>query len=231
MGTLPSFLNPVLEIKDPVKPEFTPSEFVLFFINFGKKRRLTFFQSASFTANLANESAIGQSSKGNNFGGVKANKHNTTKNDEWWQAPGHVAAGDAPICYYKAYKDPEAFGDWSLRVFMPKPPPEMQEPPLGEITANYRLAGYYFYRDDPRWFDAIIGAGYKGDVVKNDPKKRAGSFNRHKALTEYCMIMYLQDKLGGLKVDGVFGPKTKEKLEKTYPGLNWLEAASFLYQA
>lgn len=230
MGTIPSFLNPDKEIKEPQPPVYAPVEFVIEVMKYLRGKGMSLIQNAWVTANCWSESAKGQRSRGSNYGGVKANKHNTTKNDEWWRAPGHTKSGDAPMCYYKAYKDLHHFLDWWCVNYIPKPKDDVQ--PEGGKTANYKLAGFYFWNKNPLWYDAIIGAEYKGPMTRDIPERRAGSIENHRRLTEQTIITYLQYKLGnGLVCDGQFGPKTKKELEKVFPGKNWMEAAELLYQS
>ena len=210
---------PELEVKEPEEPKYSPSEFIVTSLLILKKFGLNLRESAWVVANTCGESARGQRSRGNNYGGVKAIKGYKGK---WYQAPGHTKSGDAPICYYRVWDSIEAFYEYWVKVYIPK----VTVPGPAEKTANYKLCGYYFWKGEyTKAFDAMIGAEYKGPMTRDIPERRAGSTARHASLIEEVIVVYLQHKLG-VVADGKFGPKSKAALASTNPGFNWEEAAT-----
>lgn len=172
-------------------------------------------QAAGVTANVLNESAWGQSYRAFNFGGWKIYEHYAItyrkvhgKGPRWWRAPGNKApgatlkdlkGGDPPWCFYRAFDSIKDFlGHW-LQHFVPRPD-------YAAPYSGYRRCGKVFWAGD-EWFPWLISAGYKGENTRKHPES---AIVEHRQLVEAAITRWAQARLGGLVIDGVWGPKSRQ---------------------
>jgi len=180
-------------------------------------------QAAGVTANVMNESAWGQSYRGNNLGGWKIYEHYAIayrkahgKGPRWWRGPGNKApgatpkdlkGGDPPWCFYRAFESIEDFLASWLKTFVPEPPlgTPSRESKGDPATGDYRLAGERFWGRRANWFDAMVAAGYKGSRTEASPEQ---AIAEHHSLVQSALTRWGQSRLG-VTADGAWGPKSK----------------------
>jgi hypothetical protein len=131
------------------------------------------------------ETGWGKHARGGNLGGVKCRRDIAEwylrvlgVAMPWYRAAGHITSGDPPEVYYVAFPDAETFWRFWLARYVGAHPTDRPAHP----TVDYSEAGDRFWRDDPTWIDALIGAGYRGSVTQNNPAKRAASCAGHQSL-------------------------------------------------
>ena len=171
--------------------------------------RLTNNQILEIVANSVVETGYYKNIPAFNFGGVKIKEAETKrltalngKCPLWWQKEGHIASGDEPMCYYKAYSSPEHFFKEWLETYVPKPS-------TVALTYRYQKCGDLFWKN-LRWFHALIEAGYKGKVTKQNPNP---SIETHETIVNKVRIMMTQ-KLLGLTSDGMWGKASTKAFSK-----------------
>jgi len=155
-------------------------------------------------ANSVAETGWGQKWVAFNFGGWKITRgdvdawkaaHNG-ESPPWVMAEGHVASGDAPIVYYRAFNNPNTFfKEWLLR-FVPK----------GKKVGEHRYAktGEKFWNGDVAWFEELCLAGYKGVVTAANP---GPSVAAHINITQTIKPLIAQ-RLLKVNPDGAWGAGT-----------------------
>lgn len=150
------------------------------------------------------ETGWGRYYRGNNFGGWKIDKDfaegykkKTGHSALWWQAPGHIASGDEPICYYRGFANPSDFySEWLLK-FVPK---------HGKSGERYTKTGNAFWNDHVEsWFYELCVSGYKGDVTAANPYKSVNDWKNILYLARVRVAQYLLR----LTVDSNWGPKSQ----------------------
>jgi len=175
---------------------------------------LTPRQSAELAANVATETAWGESWYCGNGGGWKitqafarAHKERTGTGAPWWKAPGNVDSADSPWCFYRVFPDATTFlGAW-CEHFVPRP--EVVAPPY----PAYQKAGAAFWRGDEEWFGELILAGYKGSPsrkrlrelrAEHRPDTAHPSVRDHASMSRDILTRWAQHALG-VTVDGRWG--------------------------
>lgn len=214
VSPIPTWLDPTAEITDPGQPLSINSKLdkIAMFINMclstlhNVDKTLTSEQCVWLTANFVVETGWGVKRwKGNNLGGWKINQTyanevftKTGKPAKWWQAPGHIEAGDPPVCYYRGYDSINAFFKEWLERFVPKPP-------IINTSHRYKLTGELFWSHNPNWFSAMVKAGYKGSVTQQNPDPTVTAW---KQVCYGVMTRFVQKTLG-VKPDGKWGAQSK----------------------
>lgn len=162
---------------------------------------LTTMQAISVVAFIVSEIGWKLKFRAWNLGGVKITKRTATNADGsprlWWRALGHRKSGDPHTCFYRAYVSLLAYLTEWVSHYVPRPP----------NTGRYGVTGARFHAGLD-WHSTILDAGYKGPVTKENPDKTlAGLRSLVNEVSEY----WAQHLLGGLKVDGAWGPKSRER--------------------
>jgi hypothetical protein len=214
-GPPPKWLDPSREITHD-DPKLPKNEFVVTSMEHCLALGLHPRQAAGVVGNAINESAWGQSYRGNNLYGWKVTQgaavaYALVHDGEgilWWRAPGNKApsatlknlkGGDPPWCFYRAFESlTDSYAEW-LAHFVPKP----NEPaPYGA----YRSCGALFW-SGREWFTQLCKVGYKGELTKRDP---SGSVAEHRSLAQSALTYWAQSRLG-LVVDGKWGPMSRAR--------------------
>jgi hypothetical protein len=117
----------------------------------------------------------------------------------WWRRAGHAASGDPPTCFYRGFAAPVESVRAFLAHFCPRP---------GTAKgARYERAGGAFWQGDGAgWFPEILAAGYRGQRTADHPGEAIRCHDRLVAEVAEC---WAQHRLGGLVVDGAWGPKSR----------------------
>lgn len=214
----PFWLNPALEIRaedEPPKPK--RGEFVVRSAEILQHLGCALEGALNVVSNSCVETGWGQRYRGNNLGGWKASKQNSTRQSQWWRAAGHVEGGDAPTCFYRAFPSYEQFyAEW-LQRFVPKP---------GSTTRpRYLKTGAAFWAGGD-WFAELVRAGYKGVVTQAHPDK---------TLHEFAAVLKEVREFWGQHVldvpsDGAWGPRTQEAMKGWQHG-HGLEPSGVLDEA
>lgn len=218
---VPAWLDPAAEVKHDAS-KLPESEFIVLCTDALLRLGCSVPGALGVVANSLNETGHGRYYRAWNLGGWKITKGGAKSYREkhgssapWWRAPGNKApdatpedfkGGDPPWCYYWGFA---SVGDYLARwlaQFVPKPAPgapsrEGQK----HGTADYRLAGERFWRDDPAWFAAMVAAGYKGERTRRKPDR---AIAEHRELVDLAATRWAQSKLG-VVADGVWGPKSR----------------------
>lgn len=177
-------------------------------------------QAAEVTANASGEASHGRAVWHGNAGGWKitaayANAYRKAHGvcPPWWKARGNVASADSAWCFYRAFPSLGDFlGEW-LSHFVPRPSADAPYP-------GYKAAGAAFWSGDARWFGDLIAVGYKGAPSKTRLKtlRAAGkpdadhpSVRDHRATVGEVLEWWAQSTLGGLTVDGAWGPASQAR--------------------
>jgi hypothetical protein len=156
-------------------------------------------QAVILTANSYLETGAGATVSGHNYGGIKAKPKNLTGR-QWCRAVGHVNSGDPPEVYYLVLASVDDYAKLSLETYAPKPVPSDLDkwPTVPTTSGDYRPAGLSFWRVGNRspfeWYDKIVEAGYKGEVTKTDPARRASSNRQFITVTD-TVRRYYRDPL------------------------------------
>lgn len=157
-----------------------------------------------------------------NFGGVKAKEEEykrltklAGKCPPWWQKAGHIASGDQPTCYYKAYSSPEHFYKEWLERYVPNPS-------TVALTYRYAKCGEAFWKHQ-EWFPHLIEAGYKGEVTKKNPNP---SIAAHNTITFKIKVLMTQ-KLLDVAPDGSWGSNSVKAAKKFKEDNNLVDTDSF----
>lgn len=210
--SFPTWLDPNTEIKNSDQPDdykklddITKS--VVFILSSYEALKqsdsaLTLEQTLWVIGNSIAETGWGKAWKGLNMGGWKINKDfsdsykkRTGKSALWWQAPGHIASGDDPICYYRGFaKLSDFYSEWLLK-FVPKDAP----------NSRYSATGKAFLAGSRSWFLELCKAGYKGPVTQANPDPSVHAWMQ---IIDLAMIRTGQFLLG-VKIDGNWGKGSK----------------------
>lgn len=196
----PFWLKPEMEVTER-RPPLERGAFIVQCVEALLAMDLTVAQAISVVAFIISEIGWQLKFRAWNLGGVKITKRTATNPDgsprQWWRALGHRKSGDPHTCFYRAYASLLAYLREWVNNYVPKAP----------NTGRYGVTGARF-RAGLDWYPAIIDAGYKGPVTKEDPEKSlAGLRSLVNEVSEY----WAQHLLGGLKVDGAWGPKSRER--------------------
>lgn len=211
---LPQWLDPAAEL-EPVRDTRSRFEYVLHCFETVLRLGCTPGQAAGVTANSINESGWGQKIYCGNAFGWKINRsfaetyrRTRGRSAPWWRARGNIGSGDPPEVYYRVFGTQDAQGKWSFDFaaalgewvsnFVPRP---------GTSTGRYRRCGEIFWAGGA-WFPELIRAGYKGSVTAANPQP---SIREHSSLVNTVMVVWVQRRLGGLVVDGSWGPASTAK--------------------
>lgn len=174
--TAPSWLDPAGEVTGPGDPRPARGRpFVRACFDALRALGCSEAQAVEVCAVMALETGWGAKYRGWNLGGVKATAAwaREEPNGKWWRAPGHVASGDKPEVYYRAYPSMQAFLSYWLTHFAPRPEGPWPYP-------GYREAGRVFWSADPSGFvAALIRRGYRGPVTARKP---AASLRDHESI-------------------------------------------------
>ena len=173
------------------------------------------WQAAQVAANAMGEAAWGAKCFHANPYGWKitkgyadAFKARTGQSAPWWKARGNVDSADSAWCFYRAFDSlGGSLGEW-VTNFVPHPD---RTAPM----ARYIATGRAFWRSDPRWFEELILAGYKGALSKALLRevyagKKPGphpSVKAHEWIANEVLEVWAQWCLG-LDPDGAWGPKS-----------------------
>jgi hypothetical protein len=208
---IPFWLDPRAEWTDEDEkrcPHPAPRDFVLACVDACLSAGLDVVQACEVAGNACVETGWGRAHRAHNYGGVKITKNTAGPGARWWRAAGHVASGDEPVCYYRAFASAQAFFDFWTAHFVPRP----------EYAAHSRYAkcGEQFWAHEP-WFDDLIAAGYKGEVTKLHPEKSLAAEGQIDARVE----TFVYQRARGLAVDGAWGPRAEAdaKAVQTAAGL------------
>lgn len=199
----PFWLRPEMEVTDR-RPPLNRGEFVVACITSLRTLGLSIDQALDVAANTISEVGWDMKFRAWNLGGVKITKATSRNSDGsprlWWRALGHKKSGDAHTCFYRAYPSLAAYFESWLKVFVPRAP----------NTGRYGETGARFWAGLD-WFPALIEAGYKGEVTKEHPD---ASIRAHESIAHELAEYWAQHLLGGLTVDGAWGPKSKERCKE-----------------
>lgn len=198
----PFWLRPEMEVTER-RPEMTKSELILLSVEQLLSLRLTTSQSISIVANTIGEIGWKLKFRAWNLGGVKIKKATATDPNgaprQWWRALGHKKSGDPHTCFYRAYPSLAAYYKEWVAHYVPRPP----------NTGRYGATGARFWAGQ-EWYPALCAAGYKGPVTEANPEK---SIAAHRSLMREIGEYWAQHLLGGLTVDGAWGPKSRARCE------------------
>lgn len=224
LAPAPAWLDPASEVKGPTT-HLSKAVFIATCIAALLRLGCSIAQALGVVANALNESAWGQSYRGDNLGGWKISKAGALNYlklhghpARWWRAPGNKSSGDPPWCFYWAFDSLEDFlGQW-LTHFVPKPD---APDPFG----IYRACGTAFWSGGD-WFRAMVHAGYKGPVTRANPEP---SCREHASLVHSAATWWAQGQLG-LEVDGAWGPASAAAC-RAFQGAHGLPATGVLDDA
>lgn len=203
-GKIPSWLSESAEVTQD-SPKMAKDAFVVYCMHSCIDLGCAPKQAAGITANAVNESAWGQSYRGNNLGGWKITQAYASEHPEssWWRAPGNKATGatekdlkggDPPWCYYRAFHSVKTFlGEW-ITHFVPDP--NIGNPPY----PSYSYCGRLFWGGSD-WFQELIHVGYKGSNTKRNPRP---AIAEHEQLVDSSITRWAQSMLG-VAADGKWG--------------------------
>lgn len=210
----PSWLDPTKEITNPDQPkdyhDLNNNLKAVAFIFLSMKALYTVSQNLNINqiigviANSVSETGWGKSWKGWNFGGWKITKPEVDKiklisgePPRWWKADGHIASGDPPVCYYKAFSGPDQFYLEWLGRFVPSAAPE---------NSRYYKTGKAFWANSQTWFKEMCLAGYKGVVTAANPDPSVASW----ATIIKSIKQRVAQELLSVEPDGIWGKRSKE---------------------
>ena len=134
----------------------------------------------------------------------------------WFRAPGHVASGDpAEVVYlcWDSIADYCAF--WLARHVGAREGVAPWEP-------RYAQAGALFWARFPDWIDALLVAGYRGDVTAAAP---ARSVAAHHDIVRRVRVLWAQSRLG-VRADGRWGSASRAALVRAVGGTGDLDDAA-----
>jgi hypothetical protein len=200
--SIPSWLDPSTEITQPDQPinyvHLADPQKAVAFILLSMKKLLELGMSnplysmsddqiLGIIANAVSETGWGRYWKGLNFFGWKILESNVTSYKQthngmcprWYRAAGHIASGDQPIVYYRAFDSPmEAYKEWVDR-FVPKiaksPSDRYYKTSLAFWNNNNSNNGE---EGNAVWFNEICLAGYKGPVTQQRPQQSVEDFKK-----------------------------------------------------
>lgn len=203
----PFWLRPELEVTER-RPPLAKGEFLVLCMEALRSLGLSTEQALGVVANTISEVGWKLKFRAWNLGGVKINKNTCTNPDgsprPWWRALGHKKSGDSHTCFYRAYSSLAAYFQEWVAVFVPRPP----------NRGRYGATGARFWAGLD-WFPALIAAGYKGEVTEAHPEK---SVEAHASLVREIREYWAQHLLGGLTVDGAWGPKSRARCREWQAG-------------
>lgn len=191
LGPPPSYLRVEAEVCGAGSSFASRELFVAYFferlLSLGLPAQLAF----EVTAHLAKETGFGRYYQGNNFGGWKttadwarAFERRFGRPAPWWRAEGHLASGDQPTVFYRAYPSIEAFLlDWIDR-FIPRP----GTAPGAKYEETGRLAW-----SGGNWYRELMLQGYSGPNREADPDP---AVEQLAGLARQARALYGQYKLG-----------------------------------
>lgn len=169
------------------------------------------WQAFELTAVACLEASWGESRavEWHNLGGVKAKRmlaglyvREHGRPQRWFRAPGHTASGDPAEVYYLAWdSDADFWRMWLARHVGARPGAEPWEP-------RYVRAGALFWGRFGEWIEALITAGYRGDVTAAHP---TSSVEAHHAIVRRATALWAQSRLG-VRTDGEWGPRSRAAL-------------------
>lgn len=173
------------------------------------------WQAAQVAANAMGEAAWGAKCYHANPYGWKitqafadAHKARTEQPAAWWKARGNVDSADSAWCFYRAFDSLSgSLGEW-VANFVP-------HPDRAAPMTRYVATGRAFWRNDPRWFEELIRAGYKGapskdllrDIYANRKPGPHPSVKAHEWIANEVLEVWAQWCLG-IDPDGAWGPKS-----------------------
>jgi hypothetical protein len=222
--TIPSWLNPAMEIK---KESDLPEEYTKLDSNhkttwyalkvlkalYVSYPELTTTQALWILGNMIAETGWFRSDfRGNNIAGWKINESYVKeyqkiylRDPKWYQKEGHLASGDPPIVYYRAYDSIQEFCDAWVRRFIPKN--------CLDTKHRYYKASLEFWKNESiNWFKELCLAGYKGPVTQAKPE---GSINGFASICIRAKKILAQELLG-VEPDGAWGNTSKEVCKKRF---------------
>lgn len=124
-------------------------------------------RACELVAHAATECAWGAVEIACNAGGIKARERDAAlyllahgRAQPWYQRPGHVASGDAPVALYQGFDSTAAFWAFWLGRYVPR---------AGRAGERYTATGVAFWGAVPSaWFPALLLAGYRGAVRQGE---------------------------------------------------------------
>lgn len=209
----PSWLDPDCEVtRANDSPKLPPGEFGALMVVSALELAVPWRGALQFAANAYNESNTGRAYRANNpFGWKIYQTHAADFKKQhgvpppWFRAPGNKSSGDPPVCYYWGFASlRDAVQRW-FGLFAPKP---------GSVGHKHRYysAGRNFWADTGTLLSDLIDAGYKGERRK-EPARKAEAIREHQLYLRSARTYYAQWVLGAT-IDGVYGPKTKELVQR-----------------
>lgn len=217
----PAWLDAATELPLPRESGYGRERFVVECMAALLARGCSPRQAAEVTANASGEASHGRAVWHGNAGGWKITKAYADGYRKahggacppWWKARGNVASADSAWCFYRAFPSLAVFlGEW-LTHFVPKPD-------ATPLYPAYKATGAAFWRGDDRWFGEMILVGYKGGPSKKrmqglradgKPDGDHPSVRDHRATVREVLEWWAQHVLGGLTVDGAWGPKSQAR--------------------
>jgi hypothetical protein len=223
LAPVPEWLDKSAEIPEGNPVKMDPATFVPWCVDSFCSVGSPFARSFDLTAHTVTETGWAVSFRGWNLGGIKATpgwakdyKIRTGKSAPFYRAHGNKGTGDTQTVLYRAYDTPKEYFTEFMQTFVPN---------NVRSKGLYTETGRLFWKGGD-WFAQMLLSGYRGPKTQEVVKEYLDAIaaGRHVempqvlldqlTLTRQVKQWWAQKKMGGIDVDGIWGPQSKAACER-----------------